>query len=192
MGEPASDRSLAFSPVTGCSRSHIQTPWDRLVEPTAIRLIAVKIEKNRRVRIKVKLQVEDGDVLEESAVEYFHGAGNMLVGLEEELEGLEAGAKKSGLIPASKAFGGEAHRHPKVVPRSEFPKDADLKVGTSFMAGSEGQEVRIEVVEVGDDEVKTVLCHPLADKNIAFDVEVLAVTDPSPPPLPGDLLSESE
>lgn len=152
----------------------------------------MKIEKDRRVRIKVKLQVEDGDVLEESAVEYFHGSGKMLEGLEEELEGLEAGAKKSGLIPAAKAFGGEAHRHNKVIPRNEFPKDAELEVGTSFMAGSAGQEVRIEVVEVGDDEVKAVLCHPLADKNIAFEVEVLKVTDPAPPPLPGDLLSESE
>lgn len=152
----------------------------------------MKIEKNRRVRIKVKLQVEDGEVLEESAVEYFHGAGNMLLGLEEELEGLEAGAKKSGLIPAKKAFGGEAHRHPKAIPRAEFPKDAKLEVGSSFMAGSDGQEVRIEIVEVGDDEVKTVLCHPLSDKNISFDVEVLAVTDPAPPPLPGEILSESE
>lgn len=152
----------------------------------------VKIEKNRRVRIKVKLQVEDGDVLEESAVEYFHGAGNMLEGLEEELEGLEAGAKKSGLIPALKAFGGESHRHSKVIPRNEFPKDAELKAGESFMAGAAGQEVRIEIVEVGDEEIKAVLCHPLADKNIVFDVEVLAVTDPAPPPLPSDLLSESD
>ncbi|MCP4446923.1 MAG: hypothetical protein GY811_16470 [Myxococcales bacterium] len=152
----------------------------------------MKIEKNRRVRIKVKLQVEDGDVLEESAVEYFHDAGNMLQGLEEVLDGLEAGAKKSGLIPARKAFGGESHRHDKTVPRSEFPKDADLKVGTSFMAGSEGQEVRIEIVEVGDDEVKTVLYHPLADKNISYEVEVLSVSDPAPPPLPSDLLSDSE
>ncbi len=158
----------------------------------ALRSLAVKIEKNRRVRIKVKLQVENGDVLEESAVEYFHGAGNMLEGLEEELDGLEAGAKKSGLIPAKKAFGGDAHRHPKSIPRNEFPKDANLEVGSSFMAGSPGQEVRIEIVEVGDDEVKTVLCHPLADKNITFEVEVLAVTDPAPPPLPSDLLSESE
>lgn len=130
--------------------------------------------------------------MEESAVEYFHGAGNMLEGLEEELEGLEPGAKKSGIIPALKAFGGDAHRHKKVIPRSEFPKDAELKAGESFLAGGKGQEVRIEIVEVGDDEVKAVLCHPLADKNIAFDVEVLAVTDPAPPPLPSDLLSESD
>ena len=149
----------------------------------------MKIEKSRRVRIKVKLQVEDGDVLEESAVEYFHGAGNMLQGLEEELEGLTTGDKKSGLIPAKKAFGGDAHQHDKSVPIKEFPEGVELKVGTSFVAGgADGQEVLIEVVKIEDGQVKTVLKHPLADKNISFEVEVLSVTDPSPPPMPSDLL----
>jgi len=150
----------------------------------------VEIAKNRRVRIKIKLQVEDGDVLEESAVEYFHGTGHMLEGLEEALEGLVAGDSKSGLIPADKAFGGEAHRHSKVILRSEFPADATLEVGQSFMAGAAGQEVRIEVVEIGEDEIKTVLCHPLADKNILFEAEVLSVSDPTPPPMPSDVLGE--
>lgn len=153
----------------------------------------MNIEKNKRVRIKVKLQVEDGDVLEESAVEYFHGAGNMLEGLEEELEGLRAGDKKNGVIPAKKAFGGAAHQHEKTIPRNEFPSDAKLKVGTSFVAGGgEGQDVLIEVVEVTDDEVKTLLKHPLAEKNIVFEAEVLSVSDPAPPPMPADALVDDE
>lgn len=147
----------------------------------------MEIEKNRRVRIKVKLQVEDGEVLEESAVEYFHGAGKMLDGLEEELEGMKVGDKKSGTIPAAKAFGGKSHQHEKTVPRSEFPADVELTPGTSFMAGGEGgSNIMIEVVEVLEDEIKAILRHPLAEKNIVFDVEVLSVTDPLPPPLPSD------
>ena len=149
----------------------------------------MQIEKNRRVRIKVKLQVEDGDVLEESAVEYFHGAGNMLQGLEDELDGLSAGDKKSGLIPAKKAFGGDAHQHDKSIPINEFPEGVELKVGTTFVAGGgDGQEVVIEVVKIEDGQVRTVLKHPLADKNISFEVEVLSVTDPSPPPMPAEVL----
>lgn len=150
----------------------------------------MKIEKNRRVRIKVKLQVEEGDVLEESAVEYFHGAGNMLEGLEDELEGLSAGDKKKGIIQASRAFGGAAHQHEKIIPRDEFPSEVELKVGASFVAGEQGQEVLIEVVSITDDEVNTVLKHPLAEKNIVFEVEVLTVTDPAPPPMPSDALVE--
>jgi FKBP-type peptidyl-prolyl cis-trans isomerase 2 len=141
----------------------------------------------------VKLQVEDGEVLEESAVEYFHGAGNMLEGLEEELEGMAAGEKKSGIIPAVKAFGGKSHQHAKIIPRDEFPKDAELKPGTTFLAGAgESQQVMIEVVEIGDKEIKAVLKHALAEKNICFDVEVLKVSDPAPPPLPADAIASDE
>ena len=150
----------------------------------------MEIRKGNRVRIKVKLQVENGEVLEESIVEYFHGAGKMLDGLEEELQGLKAGDKKSGLIPAAKAFGGPSHQHEKQIPRTEFPADAALEVGTSFMAGGEGgQDVMLELTEVGDDVVKALLKHPLADKNIEFAVEVLSVSDPSPPPLPVDAIA---
>lgn len=153
----------------------------------------MKIEKNRRVRLKVKLQVEGGEVLEESAVEYFHGAGNMLEGLEEELEGLEAGAQKSGVIPAEKAFGGPSHQHEKLIPRTEFPEDAELEPGQTFMAGGgEGQDVVLEVVEVDDEQIKALLKHPLADKNIAFEAEVLSVSDPAPPPLPADAVASDE
>ncbi len=159
-----------------------------------LRFSPVKIDKNKRVRIKVKLQVEGGEVLEESAVEYHHGNGKMLDGLEEALEGLATGAKKSGVIPAAKAFGGAAHQHKKVIPRGEFPKDAELAVGTTFQAGSAGKEVLIEVVSIGDTEIQAVLKHPLADKNIAYEVEVLGVRDPAaaPPPLPADAIASDD
>lgn len=146
----------------------------------------MKIEKDKRVRIKFKLQVEGGEVLEESVAEYFPGAGNMLRGLEEELDGLEVGAKKKGIIPSDKAFGGSKNQHKKTIPRSEFPKDADLEVGSSFLAGTGASEVLIEIVKFNDKEVETLLMHPLAKKNIIFEAEVLAISDPAPPPLPSD------
>lgn len=167
----------------------------RAAARVGVPLMPVKIEKNRRVRIKVKLQVEDGQVLEESAVEYHHGAGKMLEGLEDELEGMVVGDKKSGVIPAAKAFGGASHQHKKVIPRNEFPKDTELAPGATFKAGAgEGQEVVIEVVEIGETEIQAVLKHALADKNILFAVEVLSVRDPAaaPPPLPADAIASDD
>lgn len=133
-------------------------------------------------------------MLEESAVEYHHGTGKMLEGLEEQLDGLRAGDKKSGIIPAEKAFGGPSHQHKKVIPRAEFPKDTELVPGATFKAGIEGQEVVIEVIEIRDKEIHAVLKHALADKNILFDVEVLTVRDPAaaPPPLPADAIASDD
>jgi FKBP-type peptidyl-prolyl cis-trans isomerase 2 len=153
----------------------------------------VKIEKGKRVRLRVKLTTSEGKTIEESEVQYIQGAGTMLPGLEEELEGLEAGASKQGTIPPERAFGSPAHRVDKTIPRSEFPKDAELETGAQFQAkGANGQDVVLRVLEPGEDKVKAELVHPLFEASIDYEAEIVAVTDPSPPPLPGDLLSEAE
>jgi FKBP-type peptidyl-prolyl cis-trans isomerase 2 len=150
----------------------------------------VKIEKGRRVRVKVRLQVEGGEVIEESVVEYFHGAGTMLRGLEQALEGLETGAKRKGTIPPKDAFGNEDQLPVKKMARAEFPKDAKLDVGAQFTAkgANNGLDVILKIVKASKDELEVRLLHPLADKAIAYEAEVVKVSDPTPPPLPGAAL----
>jgi FKBP-type peptidyl-prolyl cis-trans isomerase 2 len=153
----------------------------------------VKIEKGRRVRLKVRLQVVGGDVLEQSVVEYFQGAGTMLTGVEKAVEGMAAGEKKEGVIPAREAFGNPAGQPRKTLPRSEFPKDAKLEKGTEFAAKAEnGQDVVLLVEEAREKEVVVRLVHGLAKKDISYQVEVLSVTDPTPPPLPASAVVEEE
>lgn len=161
--------------------------------PGGVRSRMVKIEKGNRVRIKVLLEVEGGDVIEQSAVEYFQGAGTMLPGLEEVLEGLAVGAKRDGTIPPERAFGAAQHQHPKVIPRSEFPAEVELAPGAEFAAkGANGQDVLLRVEEIGDGQVHAKLLHPLHDKTIRYEVEVLSVTHPSPPPLPADAVAADD
>jgi FKBP-type peptidyl-prolyl cis-trans isomerase SlyD len=153
--------------------------------------LVVKIEKGKRVRLKLKLQVVGGEVIEQSVVEYFQGAGKMIAGLERALEGLAAGDKKEGVIPAAQAFGDPTYTPKKTISRKEFPADAKLEKGSEFAAKSEtGQDVVLVVDAVTADVVEVRLCHPLAKKDIQFQAEIMAVTDPMPPPLPGAALVE--
>ena len=145
------------------------------------------------MRMKVHLAVAGGDTLEKSVVEYIHGGGTMLLGLEKVLEGLEKGAKREGTLKAKEAFGNPAMHPVKKIKRSEFPKDAKLEVGEKLVAhGADGLNVVMHVVKVTGDEVETRLVHPLAEKDIKYDVEILAVTDPKPPPLPAKALKLEE
>jgi FKBP-type peptidyl-prolyl cis-trans isomerase SlyD len=153
----------------------------------------MKIEKGRRVRLKVRLQVVGGDLLEQSVVEYFHGGGTMLAGLEKAIEGMSAGEKREGVIPARDAFGNPDGQPRKTVNRAEFPADAKLGKGTEFAAKAEqGQDIVLLVDAVRGDEVDVRLVHPLAAKDISYQVEVLSVTDPTPPPLPASAVVEEE
>jgi FKBP-type peptidyl-prolyl cis-trans isomerase 2 len=143
----------------------------------------VKIEKGRRVTVKVDLSIVGGDPLEKNTVEYVQGGGTMLPGLEAVLEGLEKGAKKEGVIKAKDAFG-NAKMHPtKTMKRSEFPKDLKLKEGERFTAKgvNGGMDVVLQLEKIKGDDIK-------------FSAEVIQVRDPraAPPPLPAAALELEE
>lgn len=151
----------------------------------------MKVEEGKRIRLKVKLQVVDGDVIEESVAEYFHGSGTMLPGLESELEGLAEGSVKKGVIPADHAFGHPQSQAEKSIARAEFPAEANLEPGHQFAAKAEnGQDVILRVVSADDDKVVVKLVHPLAEKDISFEAEILGISDPTPPPLPAEAIAE--
>jgi len=145
----------------------------------------VKIEKGRRVTLKVDLSVAGGQQLEKSQVEFIQGSGAMLSGLEKVLEGLEKGAKREGVIKAKDAFGNPAMHPLKKMKRNEFPKELELKPGEQLVAhGVNDLNVILKIEKVTGDDVDVRLVHPLADKDIKYAVEVVQVTDPRPPPMP--------
>jgi len=153
----------------------------------------VKIEKGKRVRVRVHLAVVGGDTLEKSVVEYIQGSGKMLPGLERVLEGLEKGAKRDGVLKAKDAFGDPSMHPVKKMPRGEFPKEVKIQKGERFAAtGLNGQNVILEIEKIDGDEVDVRLVHPLAKKDIKFEAEVLSVTDPAPPPMPAQALELDE
>lgn len=154
---------------------------------------AVKIEQGKRVRLKLKLQVQGGEVIEQSVVEYFQGAGKMIAGVERVVEGMAPGEKKEGVIPAIDGFGNPVHQPKKSIARTEFPKDAKLEKGSEFQAKSEtGQDVVLVVDTADDKTVEVRLCHPLYKKDLTYQVEVISVTDPTPPPLPASAIAADE
>jgi FKBP-type peptidyl-prolyl cis-trans isomerase 2 len=147
---------------------------------------AVKISVGVRVRLKVHLSVVGGDTLEKSVVEFIQGGGAMLPGIERILDGLEKGASKQGTLKAKDAFGDPALHPAKKMKRNEFPKDAKLKAGERFTAkgAAGGSDVVLAIEKVAGDDIDVKLVHPLADKDLSYDLEVVSVTDPKPPPLP--------
>ena len=153
----------------------------------------VKIEKGRRVTVKVDLAVVGGASLEKSTVEYIHGAGTMLAGLESVLAGLEKSAKREGVIKAKDAFGNPAMHPLKKMKRAEFPKDAKLAVGEKMVAkGAHDMNVILRIEKIDGDDIDVRLVHPLAEKDIRYSVEVIQVSDPRPPPVPAQALELEE
>jgi len=155
----------------------------------------VKIEKGRRVKLKVDLSVAGGQQLEKSTVEYIQGAGTMLTGIEALLEGLEKGASREGVLKAKDAFGNPSMHPLKKMKRTDFPKDAALKEGEKMVAASADKahmNVILQIVKIAGDDIDVRLVHPLAEKDIKYAVEVVQVSDPRPPPMPAKALELEE
>jgi FKBP-type peptidyl-prolyl cis-trans isomerase 2 len=152
----------------------------------------VKIEKGRRVTLKVDLAVAgSGQQLEKSTVEFIQGSGKLLPALEAVIEGLEKGAKRDGVLKAKDAFGNPALHPIKKMKRTDFPKDATLTVGEKLVAASADNSkmnVILQIEKVSGDEVEVRLVHPLAEKDLKYSVEVVNVSDPRPPPMPAKAL----
>lgn len=143
--------------------------------------------------VKVDLSVVGGAALEKSTVEYIHGGGTMLTGIEAVLIGLEKGAKREGVIKAKDAFGNPAMHPLKKMKRNEFPKDLKLAPGEQLVAkGVNDMNVVLRIEKVTGDDVDVRLVHPLAEKDIKYSVEVVQVSDPRPPPVPVQALDLEE
>ena len=96
-------------------------------------------------------------------------------------------------LPWTASFGDRSKQPTKTIPRAEFPADASLEVGAEFAARSDtGQPIYLEVREVSAKDVVVRLVHPLATKDIKYQVRVLAVLDRSPPPLPADAVVDED
>lgn len=152
----------------------------------------MKVEAGKRVRLRVKLEVVDGEVLEKKVIEYIQGGGSMLAALEKLVGECSVGDSKSGVIPAKEGFGDPKTQARKNIAKKEFPEGAEFEIGMRFQAKdpASGQDIVLQIDKIEDDSIEVIMCHPLADKDLSYEFEVLAVTDPNPPPLPGDLVEE--
>lgn len=108
---------------------------------------------------------------------YLEGVGQVIPGLEEQMEGLKKGDKKSIAVKAADAYGEFEQELIVEVPREQLPKK-DVVVGDQFHADSGGGQVQVvTVTKVTDTTVTVDGNHPLAGQDLNFDVEVMDVRE---------------
>ena len=140
----------------------------------------MQIAKDSVVKLHYTLYDDDGLELDSSVgktpLEYIHGKGMLISGLEAMLEGKEAGEKFKAVIEPSEAYG-EFNKNLIVeIPRSQFETDMPIEIGMAFQAGTtDGSSVLVHVIGINDDIITVDGNHELAGKRLTFDVEVVSV-----------------
>lgn len=143
----------------------------------------MQITQDRVVTIAYTLKDDNGQVLDTSEANgdfsYLHGHQNIVEGLEEALDGKEAGDAIEATVPPEKGYGSRHDQLVFTVPRSNMP-DGELESGMQFAAqDKEGNQQVVTLVDVGDEEVKLDANHPLAGQTLHFDVTVNDVREAS-------------
>ncbi len=139
----------------------------------------MKISKDKVAAIHYTLKDNTGKVLDSSAgkqpLYYLHGAGNLILGMEEGLEGKVKGDKLLLKVSPEKGYGVKDSNLTQKVPRSAFG-DQKVEKGMQFQTNQGGV---VTVTEVALDSVTVDANHPLAGVELNFDVEIVDVREAS-------------
>lgn len=109
------------------------------------------------------------------------GKNQVIPGFEKAVDGLSVGDNRTVEITSDQAYG--PHRDEMVIKakRSEMPEDLELKLGRQLEGrsdseeGKEPQRVIFTITGISDDEVTLDANHPLAGKDLTFDIELVEI-----------------
>lgn len=137
------------------------------------------VENGKKVTFHFTLTVDEKVIQTSEGKEpmsYTHGSGQIIPGLATEIEGLNEGEEKSIMVSAKDAYGKVNPDAFKELPKSSLPegltpeKEMMLQINTP-----EGQTIPARISEVKEASIVIDLNHPLAGKDLQFDVKVVSI-----------------
>ncbi len=139
-----------------------------------------QIQAGSRVTLHYELRLADETVVDSTRAgepaTLLMGSGELIELLEQRLLGLRAGDHRHFEISAAESRTAVSAEAVQTLARSDFPEEWALETGQVFgFATPSGEEVPGLIVSVSDTEVVVDFSHPLAGRDLIFDVEILAI-----------------
>ncbi len=124
--------------------------------------------------------LDDGTTFDSSQgrepLEFTIGAGQVIPGFDAAVDGLEIGESKTITIPAKEAYGEHNPEATQRVPKGAFEQEP-MVGGIVELSSPEGQRFSAVIVEVGEDDAVLDFNHPLAGKDLTFEIELVEVVE---------------
>lgn len=147
------------------------------------------VEAGNTVTIHYKGTLEDGTEFDSSydrpePMVVKVGAGQLIEGFDNALNGMEIGQSKTVTLPAEDAYGHRDEEAHVTLGKEVFPSDFDFKDGMSVpLSGPEGTFMAT-LSGITDKTVSADFNHPMAGKDLTFEIEVLSIS--------GNIVAEDE
>ena len=132
------------------------------------------------VQVNYTGKLADGMVFDTSVglepLEFTIGSGQVIPGFEKAIIGMKVGEKKTFTVLSGEAYGPRFENLTAEISRDKIPSGIQPKVGLQLQATqSNGEVVLITIIKVTDTTVTIDGNHPLAGKDLTFEIELLKI-----------------
>ena len=137
----------------------------------------MKIEKDFKVKLHYTGTLDDGSVFDSSKdrepLEFVTGSGMVIQGFDDAVMGMEIDGEKKFKVESKDAYGPLVPELVQEVPKEAFGEKTPEVGVTIGIKAPTGQVMHAKIIEINGDKVKLDLNHPLAGKNLTFDIKVV-------------------
>jgi FKBP-type peptidyl-prolyl cis-trans isomerase SlyD len=133
------------------------------------------VKKDVVVTMEYRLEV-DGKEIDSGPIQFLHGHGNIIPGLEAEVEGMQLNEEKEVFVKAEDAYGFYNPEMEIEMPLTSFPENFEIKLGHPMRLHDGAGNVFTGIAMAMTDETVTLnLNHPLAGKDLLFKTRVVGL-----------------
>ncbi len=137
-----------------------------------------QVMRGYNVKVHYTGKLEDGTVFDSSAgsepLSFAVGSGQVIVGFDEAVMGMEVGESKLVHIPVEKAYGVRNEELVMQVPIEQVPPDLNPEIGLRLeMGGVNGEIMRVVVTDITASHITLDANPPLAGKELTFAIELV-------------------
>ncbi len=144
-----------------------------------------QVKSGDKIKVHYHGKLNNGETFDSSEgrdpLEFEVGSGMVIKGFDEGVTGMAVGEKKTINIPFDEAYGPVNPEMIIEMPKDRFPKDMELEKGMPLMmSDQQGQQFQVSIVEIKEEIVMLDANHPLAGKDLTFDLELVEIVGDSP------------
>ena len=132
------------------------------------------------VRVHYTGNLDDGTVFDSSEgrdpLQFTIGGGQIIAGFDRAVVGMSPGESKTERIPVDEAYGPHRPEMLVQVERSMVPEGMELEVGLHLeLQSNDGTRVPVRVMDLNDENVTLDGNHPLAGKDLIFEIQLVEI-----------------
>lgn len=143
------------------------------------------VKSGDKIKVHYHGKLVSGETFDSSAgrepLAFEVGSGAVIKGFDDGVTGMAVGEKRTIQIPFMEAYGPHSPEMVIEMPKERFPADMEITVGMPLqMNDGQGRQFQVTVTEIKESVVLLDANHPLAGKDLIFDLELVSIDGASP------------